>query len=348
MKIIEKIKVPQDNVNDEFVMITEINYETNQHIKSGDLILSYETSKANFELFAKKDGYLKLLCKEGDSVEINKAIAEIYDSEIKLDKNTDELNSPIEQTISKKAQDLISKNKIDLSHFRDIKLVTEENVLSYLNNDINVIKSKNKISPAKLSEINNLVNTERLGLISTVTKTFDSSSYDLISPFKNEEFKNSISLLLVKSASELLSTNEFEHLNSYIENDEIIIYQEVNFGIALNLGNGLKLGVIKNSNNSSLEEIEIRVIDLIDNYIDNKLSIDDITGATVAMTDLTAQEITYFNPLIVKNNTIMIGLSGKKSGTQSISIAFDHRVSDGLEVSNFLNKMIDNIKPIKK
>ena len=61
----------------------------------------------------------------------------------------------------------------------------------------------------------------------------------------------------------------------------------------------------------------------------------DITGATVAMTDLTAQEITNFNPLIVKNNSIMIGLSGMKSSNQSISIAFDHRVSDGLEISNF-------------
>ena len=287
------------------------------------------------------------MCEEGDSVEINKTIAEIYDSAIELEKVPDRQNSYFEQTISKKAQVLIDKNKIDISHFKKIKIVTEENVLSYLENDKNVIKGKNKISPTKLSEISNLVNLERLGLISTITKTFDSSSFDLISPFKNEEFKNSISLLLIKSASELLSTSEFEHLNSYVENNEVIIYQEVNFGIAINLGNGLKLGVINNTNNLSIEEIENRIIYLIDNYIDNKLSMTDITGATVAMTDLTAQEITNFNPLIVKNNSIMIGLSGMKSSNQSISIAFDHRVSDGLEISNFLNKMIANISKIK-
>ena len=64
MKIVEKIKVPLDNVSDEFVMITEINFETNQRVKSGDLLLSYETSKANFDLFAKNDGFLKLCAKK--------------------------------------------------------------------------------------------------------------------------------------------------------------------------------------------------------------------------------------------------------------------------------------------
>ncbi len=40
----------------------------------------------------------------------------------------------------------------------------------------------------------------------------------------------------------------------------------------------------------------------------------------------------------------MIGLSGLKGSEQLITIAFDHRVSDGLEISNLLNNTIDELK----
>ena len=51
MKIIEKIYVPKDNVNDEFVLIKNIYVKDNDEVDNNTLLMDYETSKANFELF---------------------------------------------------------------------------------------------------------------------------------------------------------------------------------------------------------------------------------------------------------------------------------------------------------
>ena len=40
----------------------------------------------------------------------------------------------------------------------------------------------------------------------------------------------------------------------------------------------------------------------------------------------------------------MIGLCGVKGSIQKLIIAFDHRVSDGLEVGNFINDIISTLK----
>ena len=68
-----------------------------------------------------------------------------------------------------------------------------------------------------------------------------------------------------------------------------------------------------------------------------------MSGSTIVLTDLTEQGIDTFLPLVLQNNSLMIGLSGKKGYKQTITISFDHRVSDGLEIANFLNDIINNI-----
>ena len=161
--------------------------------------------------------------------------------------------------------------------------------------------------------------------------------------YSSNEFQGSLSLLLIKVISDLLSTAEYEHLNSYVSQSKIYIYNEVNFGLALNLGDGLKVGIIKNANKLGIKEIENRIIELIDKYIDNKLGIEDVSGATITLTDLTDQKIDFFTPIILKDNSIMVGLSGYKQAEQMLTIAFDHRISDGLEISRFINNILKNM-----
>ena len=59
---------------------------------------------------------------------------------------------------------------------------------------------------------------------------------------------------------------------------------------------------------------------------------------------MTEKGIDNFTPLITSSNSLMIGLAGNKESIQRIIIAFDHRVTDGLEISAFLNDIIKNLK----
>jgi len=347
MKLLETLFIPKDSANDDLVQIKEVYVKNNHKIDSDTLVIDYETSKANYEIYSTTSGYIKLLCGEGASVKVGEPIAEIYDSPIidSVSSSTNPENS-IEQSFTKKATSKIKELKIEKEVFKDEMLVTESMVSEYYDNYINLGESKNKlisISPRKVNEINNLTNPDRLGIVSIVNKKFDSKKIDCNKYYSSNEFQGSLSILLIKVISDLLSTAEYEHLNSYVNQSKICIYNEVNFGLALNLGDGLKVGIIKNANKLGIKEIENRIIELIDKYIDNKLGIEDVSGATITLTDLTDQKIDSFTPIILKDNSIMVGLSGYKQADQMLTIAFDHRISDGLEISRFINNILKNL-----
>ena len=351
MKILESIIIPQDTANDDQVIIRNINVTNNELIESDHCCIDYETSKATFEITNKKAGYVKLFCKEDDVKKIGELIIEIYDSpindeDIKISE-TDEKNKN-ETIFSKSAIKKIDDLGLSKDLFEQHELVTEEIVVNWQNknlSDNNEVSNFDsfKIDPSKKTEIYNLTNSERVGLISTVSKTIDCNDLNLESIYNNKEFKGSLSPILIKIISQILSTEKYRHLNSYCDGESVHIYKNIDFGVALNLGSGLKVGVIRNSNKNKLEKIENEFISLIDKYIDGKLLIEDIKDPTIILTDLTESKIEHFSPLISKNNSLMIGLSGEKKGIQVLTISFDHRVTDGLEVSNFMNEIIKNL-----
>lgn len=348
MSVIETLKIPQDNVNDNDVTISSIYIEANDYINENTIILDYETSKANFELSISMAGYVQLNCNEGDIVKIGQIIGVVSDNRDYVHQFEENLDGEevSQQTFSKKAEILINENSIDKSVFKYEQFVTEEIVRNFLNDSNNIIPGSDiiKISPRKLFEIKNLTNVSRNGLVSSVEKTFNSSIIDTDSPYEKDEFKGSLSIMLIKIISELLLKEKYKHLNSSCDGENIFINNDVNFGLALNLGSGLKIGVIKKSDTLSINGIESKAIELIDKYIDDKLQKEDIEDFSVVLTDLTEKNIDNFTPLITSSNTLMIGLAGEKGLIQRLIIAFDHRVTDGLEISSFINDILKNLE----
>ncbi len=339
----EEIKIPQDNVNDEEVIITNIYVNNDQEIDKDTHVADYETSKANFELYSKSKGYVFLKCSKGDSVKVGSTIIDIFEKPFSPSIEDEKSNlNDLKQNISKKALEKIKKHNLDISLFDGGILVTEKVVDEYINKTLknNHVERIINFSQIKQTEIENLFDGARLGLVSSVSKSFNVDTEKINHYHTYKEFKDSVSTLLIDVASKILLQDKYKHLNSFVRDKTVNIYKSVHFGLALNLGNGLKIGVIKDSQSMDINQIESRVIELIDAYIDNKMSLDDVEGATVVLTDLTEQNIDIFSPLILKNNTIMFGLSGSKGKIQTITIAFDHRVSDGLEIANLLNDII--------
>ena len=347
MKILEKLHIPTDNVNDDEVIIKNIYVSNNDEVKENTLLLDYETSKANFEIESNISGYVTILCEENDKVRVGQEIIVITDKKEYQHKSLKkDPNIKIIQTFSKKAQEKIDELKIDKQNFKGMELVTEKIVIDYIANQENGNNHEKKriaISSRKMMEIESLTNINRNGLVSSVSKSFNSISIDTDTMYSRKEFKGSLSILIAKVVSDLLTTDGYRHLNSYVNGSYIYIHDKINFGFALNLGSGLKIGVVNSCNSMEVKDIENRMIDLIDKYIDEKMNIDDVSGYTLVLTDLTDQGIDSFTPLITNNNTIMIGLAGQKNSIQNLIIAFDHRVTDGLEISKFLNTIISEM-----
>ena len=92
MSVIETLKIPQDNVNDNDVTISSIYIGKNDYIDENTLILDYETSKANFELSITKSGYVQLNCAVGEIVKIGQIIGIVSDDKDYIHQFEENLN----------------------------------------------------------------------------------------------------------------------------------------------------------------------------------------------------------------------------------------------------------------
>lgn len=201
--------------------------------------------------------------------------------------------------------------------------------------------TKKNIKGRKRSEINNLFSSDHGSFSSIVSVSLEVYGERSVSaPFI---FKDSISDLLVYESSRLLE--KYKELNSYFVNhDSYEEYDDINFGWGFDNGNNLKVLTIRSANHLKLTELQNTIFDLLKIYeYDEKVPLDLVTGSTITFTDLSRTSLDYFIPLINGKQSMILGLTKPKKNLYRIIAAYDHRVSAGLTVANFLTELKDRI-----
>ena len=136
--MVQPIIIGQESVSDTEFIITEINFETGNKVLNGDIILTYETSKADIDVESIEDGYLVLKVNVGDKVKVGDKVAFIVDELSMVENLIKEISLETKpatkklENISKKAQVLIDEHNIDPNLFSDFTLVREKDVRNYL------------------------------------------------------------------------------------------------------------------------------------------------------------------------------------------------------------------------
>lgn len=388
MKILQEIKAPQESVNDNFLNVVAIHFKNNDKIKKNDLLIELETSKAVLTIEADFDGYIEYCCLLDEEVKVNNTIIKIWDEPIKQVIDTIDVKSkplkiettvPINNSInsntntitkfSKKALEFINQNKIDTTIFKDYDFVSYEIAIGYGNSTIikkeqnrfenkpsnnepiEFDKSKiliNKISHAKKREIDYLSAVQNAGLVSVINIDLN---IEYLFQSVNQElkyFKNSVLPLIIYECARLLV--KFPMFNSFYTDNGIAEYLDVNIGIAMDIDDGLKVVKIPNTNKLPLLEAEEALFQLANKYIDKKLSTSDLTEITFTITDLSSFGAISFTPLINKNNSAILGVSkiDEKLGRINLSLAFDHRVTEGKIAAIFLSNLKERVESYKK
>lgn len=259
---------------------------------------------------------------------------------------------------SKGAEQLILKNKLDKNKFKSFQFVSVNEVNDFLKSEKNKLEPKTnnqqtnsvelitvdeslilddeKIGKKKLNEIKYLSNVNSTGLVSRLT-IFISSDLDKI--VESQNFIQSTPLPLITfEVSRLLL--KYPNLNSFFYSGKRIKHKGINIGIAFDNGtNGLKVASLNNTDSMDLNSIEEGISDLSIKYNDNGLSLEEISSASFTITDLFSSGVTNFHPLININNSAILGICGINNGGFNLEFSFDHRISNGLEVSKFLSDL---------
>ncbi len=129
---------------------------------------------------------------------------------------------------------------------------------------------------------------------------------------------------------------------------QVQMLSEINIGLAVALDEGLVTPVIRGADAKSLAQLAAENRDLAARTREGRTRPEEITGGTFTITNLGANEIDGFTPII---NPPQVGILGvgrvvekpivangeiAKGETMYLSLTFDHRVIDGAPAAEFL------------
>ena len=351
MKVLSEIIIPKDNADEE-VIIRELGFKDNDRVKKADAIMDIETSKTSIELEASEEGYIQYLVSPGDAAVIGQVVARIYDVDISDLVNTEAESSAQHaneddssaKVATKEAQALIDQHGIDISLIPSDFIKKEDVDLFISKNSMNKPAASGggnakKISRLKSMEIKALSGVQSAGLVSTLFINID---IDASLP----DAQKAISYLPLITALCSQTLKKFPILNSYFLENEIIEYDSINIGLALDIDDGLKVYGLPNTNTLSVKEIEHLINEGIYKYLRKELMPEDLSGSTFTISDLSQYGVERFIPLVNNNQAAILGVSSVdlKLNRFNLSLAFDHRVTEGKVASEFLSMLKTKIE----
>jgi len=163
---------------------------------------------------------------------------------------------------------------------------------------------------------------------------------------------------------------EFPLINSSVdtENDQILLKKDINFGLAVALGEGGKGGlivpVIKQAQEKNLVGLTKAVNNLAQKARNKNLNPDDLVGGTITMTNYGSVGNLMGTPIINQPQVAIIGTGAieKRPVVREtpegdviairhmmyLSMSYDHRIVDGAHGGAFLNRvkeLLENFDP---
>jgi pyruvate/2-oxoglutarate dehydrogenase complex dihydrolipoamide acyltransferase (E2) component len=357
-----KIFVPRESVNDTESTIVDWKIESGKALKEGEILVEMENSKTSFDIIAPQDGFYYFIHAKGTRIPVGATCA-ILSSEELNDQSWKEVFTSTTKSklqgkgkkFSAKAYQKIIELNLNEDDFQSERLLKLEDVLAYVEKQKQHDALSDEVgkvtihipSLEKLREIDYLSQTISHHLLSSVTISIDIKKAQQKEEFIKKTIKGA-QLGEIISYEAVRCLKAFPNLNSQFLNQKIYRYSQCHVGIALNLGKGLRVPVIQCADELNLKDFILKNKDLYLKYLKNEFSSNDFNQGTFTITNLFSLCVRNFSPIPLPNQTAILGICGPSEGYQDflITMSFDHRVSDGMEVAKFLNHLRSTIYDI--
>ena len=168
--------------------------------------------------------------------------------------------------------------------------------------------------------------------------------------------KLTVTAVLTKIVATAL--RKFPQFNSSIDvaTESIIFKKYVHVGIAVDTEHGLLVPVVRNADQKNILQIAVEIHQLAEKAKARKLSLDEMAGGSMSITNLGGIGGTAFTPII---NWPEVAILGVSRGVQEpiykngiieprqmlpLSLSYDHRVIDGADAIRFLRWVVEAIE----
>ncbi len=160
--------------------------------------------------------------------------------------------------------------------------------------------------------------------------------------------------LILKAAA--IALRENIEVNSSLQGDDYIIYDDVNIGMAVSVEGGLIVPTIFSCDELEIVDIARKRIELIEKARNNKFALEEIQGGTFTVTNLGMFGIRNFSAIINPPQAAILAvgeiysepaaIDGKIEirSFMDISVSCDHRIIDGAKGAKFLQNIVELIE----
>ena len=351
-------------------------------VKKGEVICEVETEKAVFEVSAPQDGeLLQIIARDGEEVEILSTIGLVGDKSESIDKT--ESRAPVELpetgsaalpeikengqtkiqqkiTISPKARKLARDNALPLGSLvssREDGKITSEDVMKKLGaafpqgiTKVLADKSDRTYSPDKV----------RKTIAKRLSQSWSSSPHIFVTVavdmtnavnFRKDDPSLEISYndMIIRACA--LALQKYPEVNaSYIDEDTITIWGDINIGVAVAAPQGLLVPVIENADKLDLKEIALRSKQITEKARVGKQDFSKPSRFTVS--NLGMYHVESFTAVINPPESAILAVSSIRKqpvvidadkltirDMMNLTLSMDHRVGDGVLAAELLNEI---------
>jgi pyruvate dehydrogenase E2 component (dihydrolipoamide acetyltransferase) len=172
-----------------------------------------------------------------------------------------------------------------------------------------------------------------------------------INAYLPENEKVSVNDFILKAVA--LSLRQFPNLNSTIKGNEIIQFGHVNVGVAVTVPGGLMTVVVKDTDQKTMRQISSEVKAMAARAREGKVKPDDVDGSTFSTSNLGMYDVEAFIAIVNPPEAAILAIGSAKEvpvaengqikigSRMKATISVDHRVSDGAEAAQFMQKLAE-------
>ncbi len=317
-----EIKVPAVGESINEVTLVKWHKKDGEWADRDEVIAELESEKATFELNAEQAGAVKIIAKEGDTLNIGDIVCSIdtdaikpeglkkAEAEVVEQPQTTNLSAEASAKVGPKPQTDIKTTPVAAAIIADKKVdvkavtpsgsngkIVKQDVMDALNNPGRrpgtVLFERNerieKMSNLRKTISRRLVEAKNTTAMLTTFNEVDMSTIMEIRTKYKDKFKElhgvNLGFMSFFTKACTYALMEWPSVNAYIDGDSILYHEYCDISIAVSAPKGLVVPVIRNAESLSMAGIEAKVVELATKAKENKLTIEEMTGGTFTITN---------------------------------------------------------------
>ncbi len=352
-------------------------------VEKGELLVVIMTEKVTVDLPAEASGILlKILCPAGSKVKVGEAMAIIGEpgETIQTTPGAAQPSSPApskappapsshkergELKISPLALRIAAEHGVDI---REVaadfpgKKIGKDEVLAYVEKkkgagtETGGEEIKPLRGPLKAMAAHMAMSDRTAARVTTMAEVDMAELVKLRNDLKEKFQKNhDVNLTFVPFVMKAMAegVKEFPILNASLRGEEVVFHRSVNIGMAVDTGESLLVPVVRDVSGKNMVDLSREIIRLSASAREGKLSLQDIQGGTITLTNAGVYGALLATPIIHQPQSAILWM-GKVMDTpvaregqvvirpmMYLCLSYDHRIIMGAQAVRFL-QMVKN------